>query len=59
MTGAALSRWPNLSARETTLAAEATVRLALSHIVRPSGNTDQAAHSIAELTTGYLCRPHE
>jgi AcrR family transcriptional regulator len=59
MTGATLRRWPNLSARETTLAAEATVRLALSHIVRPSGSADQAAHSIAELTTGYLCRPHE
>jgi len=59
MTGATRRRWPDLSARETTLAAEATVRLALSHIVRPSGSADQAAHSIAELTTGYLCRPHE
>ncbi|HEX4250567.1 MAG TPA: TetR family transcriptional regulator [Pseudonocardia sp.] len=54
MTDAALTRWPELPSRETTLAAEATVRLALSHIVRPGGDTGQAAHDIAELATGYL-----
>jgi AcrR family transcriptional regulator len=57
MTMATLSRWPDLDTRVTTLATEATVRLALSHIVRPSGDIEQAAHDIAELTTGYLTRP--
>jgi AcrR family transcriptional regulator len=56
MSGAALNHWPELNSRATTLAAEATVRLALSHIVRPSGNTAQAAHDIAELATCYLSR---
>lgn len=49
-----MTRWPELAPRETTLAAEAAVRLALSHIVRPSGDAIDAAHTIAELTTGYL-----
>ena len=54
LSAAALQRWPGLPRRQTNLAAEATVRLALSHIVRPSGNIDRAAHDIAELATGYL-----
>jgi AcrR family transcriptional regulator len=57
LSDAALKRWPELPQRQTNLAAEATVRLALSHIVRPSGNVGQAAHNIAELATGYLTRP--
>jgi len=54
MSGTILARWPELPPRETNLAAEATVRLALSHIVRPSGDTPRAARDIAELATGYL-----
>jgi hypothetical protein len=56
MADTALTRWPDRSQRDTKLAAEATVRLALSHIVRPSGDTAQAARDIAELATGYLSR---
>lgn len=52
----ALTRWPELSQRETTLATEAIVRLTLSHIVRPSDDAPRAAHNIAELATGYLTR---
>jgi AcrR family transcriptional regulator len=55
---AVLARWPELPARQTALAAQATVRLTLSHIVRPAGDTAHAAldaaHDIAELATGYL-----
>lgn len=54
MSRAARNRWPELPSRATTLAAEATVRLALSHIVRPGTGTEQAARDIAELATGYL-----
>lgn len=54
MSTAVLARWPELPARQTSLAAQATVRLALSHIVRPAGDPTQAARDIAELTTGYL-----
>lgn len=54
MSAAALARWPELPARETELVAEATVRLALSHIVRPGGDVTRAAHDIAELATVYL-----
>jgi AcrR family transcriptional regulator len=54
MTVAARQRWPELRDRSTRLAAEATVRLALSHIVRPGPSPEAAAHDIAELATGYL-----
>jgi AcrR family transcriptional regulator len=54
MSKAALSRWPRLPPRDTALAAEASVRLALSHIVRPSGDTARAASDIAELAARYL-----
>lgn len=56
MSNASLERWPELSPRETALAAEATVRLTLSHIVRPGGDVARVAHDIAELATGYLTR---
>ncbi len=56
MSNAARRRWPELPSRDTTLAAEATVRLALSHIVRPSGDIERAADDIAELGAGYLTR---
>jgi AcrR family transcriptional regulator len=56
MTAAARQRWPELSERSTHLAAEATVRLSLSHIVRPGPSPEAAARDIAELATGYLTR---
>jgi AcrR family transcriptional regulator len=52
----ALRRWPDLPARETALAVEATVRLALSHIVRPGPTIEGSASDVAELATGYLGR---
>ncbi|GAA5174401.1 TetR family transcriptional regulator [Pseudonocardia eucalypti] len=58
MTLAARQRWPELSERSTRLAAEATVRLTLSHIVRPGPSLESAARDIAELTTGYLAPDH-
>ncbi|HEX4250916.1 MAG TPA: TetR family transcriptional regulator [Pseudonocardia sp.] len=51
---AVLARWPELPTRQTALAAQATVRLALSHIVRPGTTPAHAARDIAELATGYL-----
>jgi AcrR family transcriptional regulator len=54
MTAATLERWPELPPRQTRLAAKATVRLALSHIVRPGDSIEQAAAEVAELATGYL-----
>ena len=54
MAAAARRRWPELPDRETHLAAEATVRLALSHIVRPGPDVEKAARDIAELAAGYL-----
>ncbi|HEY2203990.1 MAG TPA: TetR family transcriptional regulator [Pseudonocardia sp.] len=54
MTNAAGQRWPDLPERPTVLAAEATVRLALSHIVRPGPSVEGAARDIAELAMGYL-----
>ena len=57
MATAARTRWPELPHRATRLAAEATVRLALSHIVRPGPDPETAAHDIAELATGYLNHP--
>jgi AcrR family transcriptional regulator len=54
MASAARQRWPELPERSARLAAEATVRLALSHIVRPGPSPEAAAHDIAELATGYL-----
>lgn len=57
LTAAVQRRWPDQPVRATTLAAEATVRLALSHIVRPGGDLDQTADDIAELATRYLTHP--
>jgi AcrR family transcriptional regulator len=54
MATAARERWTHLPPRSTHLAAEATVRLALSHIVRPGPSPETAAHDIAEIATGYL-----
>jgi AcrR family transcriptional regulator len=54
LAGAARQRWPELSERSARLAAEATARLAISHIVRPGPSPEAAAHDIAELATGYL-----
>ncbi|MBC3191093.1 TetR/AcrR family transcriptional regulator [Pseudonocardia sp. C8] len=54
LTRAARERWPDLPERPTRLAAEATVRLTLSHIVRPGAGIERAATDIAELATGYL-----
>jgi AcrR family transcriptional regulator len=54
MSSAARQRWPELPEHATRLAAEATVRLTLSHIVRPGPTLEAAARDIAELTTGYL-----
>lgn len=54
MVAAARQRWEHLPERPTRLAAEATVRLALSHIVRPGSSPEAVANQIAELATGYL-----
>jgi hypothetical protein len=54
MSDAALRRWPQLPARQTTLAAEAAVRLAISHIIRPGQTIEGSARDIAELAVGYL-----
>jgi AcrR family transcriptional regulator len=56
MSDAALRRWPQLPARQTTLAAEASVRLAISHIIRPGSTIEGSARDIAELAVGYLDR---
>jgi AcrR family transcriptional regulator len=56
MGDAALRRWPDLPRHQTALAAEATVRLALSHIVRPGATLEESARTIAELAVGYLGR---
>ncbi|HZZ51934.1 MAG TPA: TetR family transcriptional regulator [Pseudonocardia sp.] len=58
MASAARQRWPELTEHSTRLAAEATVRLALSHIVRPGPSPEAAARDIAELATGYLRNRH-
>lgn len=55
--GAVLHRWPELPPERTALAAEASVRLALSHIVRPGPTIEGAARDIAELAIGYLDHP--
>jgi AcrR family transcriptional regulator len=54
MSDSAQRRWPDLPARGTTLAAEATVRLAISYIVRPGLAIEESAHDVAELAVGYL-----
>jgi AcrR family transcriptional regulator len=54
MSDAALRRWPELPRRQTTLAAEASVRLAISHIIRPGTTIEGSARDIAELAAGYL-----
>lgn len=54
MADTTLRRWPELPTGPTRLAAEATVRLALSHIVRPGPGVPDAARDIAELAVGYL-----
>jgi AcrR family transcriptional regulator len=54
MVQAARTRWPELPPRQTALAAEASVRLALSHIVRPGTTIEDSARDIAELAVGYL-----
>jgi AcrR family transcriptional regulator len=56
MSDAVLRRWPTLPPRQTMLAAEATVRLTISYIVRPGPTIEGAARDIAELATGYLDR---
>jgi AcrR family transcriptional regulator len=56
MTDAAMRRWPELPVRQTTLAAEASVRLAISLIIRPGETIEGAARDVAELATGYLGR---
>ena len=58
MSDAALQRWPELSARRTTLAAEASVRLAISYIIRPGTTVEASARDIAELAVGYLGQTH-
>jgi AcrR family transcriptional regulator len=47
-------RWPELPRHRVALAAEATVRLALSHIVRPGRSIEVTARDVAELAVGYL-----
>ncbi|MFP5022152.1 TetR/AcrR family transcriptional regulator [Pseudonocardia phyllosphaerae] len=54
MAGTVLRRWPEIPPGPARLACESTVRLALSHIVRPGGSVGDAAHDIAELVVGYL-----
>lgn len=51
---AARRRWPELSAHRTRLAVEASVRLAISYIVRPGTTIEASARDIAELAAGYL-----
>jgi AcrR family transcriptional regulator len=54
MSDAALRRWPELPARRVKLAVEASVRLAISHIVRPGTTMEGSARDVAELAAGYL-----
>lgn len=54
MSEAALQRWPELPARQTILAAETSVRLAISHIIRPGTTIEASARDVAELAVGYL-----
>lgn len=56
MSDSAFRRWPALPPRPTVLAAQATVRLTISYIVRPEPTIEDAARDIAELATGYLDR---
>lgn len=50
----ALARWPDLEPRRTGRAAHATVRLVISHFLRPAGSREDAADEIAEVVLGYL-----
>jgi len=54
MADAALRRWPELPSRQTRLAVEASVRLAISYIIRPGAAIEGAARDVAELAVGYL-----
>lgn len=54
MAVAAGQRWSHLSEDRLALAAHATVRLVISHFLRPGPSYADAAREIAELVTGYL-----
>lgn len=54
MCAAARRRWPHLPEDRTRLAAHATVRLVISHFLRPGPSYGHAAREISELVTGYL-----
>jgi AcrR family transcriptional regulator len=54
LTDATLGRWPDLQPEPVRLAADATVRLILSHIVRPGACIQRVSRDIAELVTVYI-----
>ncbi|MFD0903812.1 TetR/AcrR family transcriptional regulator [Actinomadura sediminis] len=54
LTDHATRQWPDLDAAALAEAADAAVRLTMSHLMLPSGPPERAALSVARMVAGYL-----
>jgi hypothetical protein len=52
-----VTTWPQLPDKEARIAAQCTVRLAISHALLPTAPTDLAGASVAALVGPYLEQP--
>jgi AcrR family transcriptional regulator len=56
MTAFFVTAWPQLPEARARIAADCATRLAISHILLPTGSPDDTAASIASMLTPYLAR---